>query len=142
MNKKQFQEQMEKTAQLNQKRMEVCGGDFHEYIERYNRHTLQVSLTDEQVNKQFWEGTEITFFNEDNAISHLSLVNDFLELLTKEENRSWGTYSQGEASTERILDFVRKRVSNPKGHKSNGDNLVPLTEIAENLKQELEEENA
>ena len=32
MNKKQFQEQMEKTAQLTQKRMEVCGGDFHEYI--------------------------------------------------------------------------------------------------------------
>lgn len=115
------------------------------------RHRLKVSLTDQLVNEELWSGVDITFANEDNAIAHLSLVRGLLEILTKEENNSWGTYSQGEASTERILDFVRKRVSNPKGHKSNGDNvclyadrdnLVPLTEIAENLKEELEEENA
>ena len=115
------------------------------------RHRLEVSLTDQLVNREFWSGVDITFATEDNAVAHLSLVTDLLELLTKEENNSWGTYSQGEASTERILDFVRKRVSSPKGHKSNGDNvclyadrdnLVPLTEIAENLKEELEEENA
>ena len=115
------------------------------------RHRLKVSLTDQLVNEELWSGVDITFANEDNAVAHLSLVKGLLEILTKEENNSWGTYSQGEASTERILDFVRKRVSSPKGHKSNGDNvclyadrdnLVPLTEIAENLKEELEEENA
>ena len=141
MNKKQFQEQMEKTAQLTQKRMEVCGGDFHEYIERYNRHTLQVSLTDEQLNKQLWEGTEITFYNEDNAINHLGFVNDFLELLTQEENRMWGTGMADEVLVERIISFVRKRVSPPEGYKPNGDNLVPLTEIVDKLKDDLEEEN-
>ena len=140
MNKKQFQEQMEKTAQLTQKRMEVCGGDFHEYIERYNRHTLQVSLTDEQLNKQLWEGTEITFYNEDNAINHLGFVNDFLELLTKEENRWWGTGMADEELVERIISFVRKRVSPPEGYDPNGDNLVPLTEIVDKLKDDLEDD--
>ena len=29
----------------------------------------------------------MTFFNEDNAINHLGLLGDFLEFVTKEENR-------------------------------------------------------
>ena len=56
------------------RRIEIANGDPMEYITRFNRHTLNVSLTDEQANKQRWEGVEITFYNEDNAINHLSFV--------------------------------------------------------------------
>ena len=69
MNKKQFQEQMEKTAQLTQKEWK-----FQRDLMNISKDTidiLQVSLTDEQLNKQLWEGIEITFYNEDNAINHL-----------------------------------------------------------------------
>ena len=132
--------EIDKLNKEMERRIEVSGGDINEYMQRFNRHTLNVSLTDEQVNKQLWEGTEITFFNEDNAINHLSFVNDFLELLTKEENRMWGTGMADEALVERIISFVRERVSPPEGYDPNGDNLVPLTEIVDKLKQQQEEE--
>ena len=122
------------------RRIEIANGDPMEYITRFNRHTLNVSLTDEQANKQLWEGVEITFYNEDNAINHLSFVGDFLEVLTKEENRMWGTGTADEALVERLTSFVRKRVSPPEGYDPNGDNLVPLTEIAEKIKQQQEQE--
>ena len=122
------------------KRMEICGNDIREYNQRFNRHTIKVSLTDEQVNKELWEGTEITFYNEDNAINHLSFVGDFLEVLIKEENKWWGTGMADEALVERIISFVRERVSPPEGYDPNGDNLVPLTEIAEKIKQQQEKE--
>ena len=122
------------------RRIEIANGDPMEYIQRFNRHTLNVSLTDEQANKQRWEGVEITFYNEDNAINHLSFVGDFLEVLTKEENRMWGTGMADEALVERLTSFVRKRVSPPEGYDPNGDNLVPLTEIAEKIKQQQEKE--
>ncbi len=124
-----------------ERRIEVSGGDINEYMQRFNRHTLNVSLTDEQVNKQLWEGSEITFYNEDNAINHLSFVNDFLELLTQEENKMWGTGMADEELVERIISFVRKRVSPPEGYDPNGDNLIPLTEIVDKLKQQQKEED-
>ena len=133
--------EIDKLNKEMERRLEICGGDMSEYIQRFNRHTLKVSLTDEQVNKQLWEGTEITFYNEDNAINHLSFVGDFLEVLTKEENRMWGTGMADEALVERIISFVRKRVSHPDGYDPNGDNLVPLTEIVDKLKQKQEEED-
>ena len=122
------------------RRIEIANGDPMEYIQRFNRHTLNVSLMDEQANKQLWEGVEITFYNEDNAINHLSFVGDFLEVLTKEENRMWGTGMADEALVERLTSFVRKRVSPPEGYDPNGDNLVSLTEVVGKLKQQQEEE--
>ena len=123
------------------RRIEIANGDPMEYIQRFNRHTLNVSLTDEQANKPLWEGVEITFYNEDNAINHLSFVRDFLEVLTKEENKWWGTGMADEALVERIISFVRERVAPPKGYDPNGDNLIPLTEIVDKLKQQQEEED-
>ena len=113
MNKKQIQEQMEKNAQLTLKRMEECGNDYLEYARKYNRHTLKISLTNEQIGKEIWEGSEITFFNEDNAISHLGFLTDLLEELLKEENRDWGRRSSNEALVKRLTDFVRERAISP-----------------------------
>ena len=120
MNKKQ--------QDLFKQRMEECGNDYLEYVRKYNRHTLKISLTNEQIGEEIWEGSEITFFNEDNAISHLGFLNDFLEELLKEENRDWGTGRSNEALVERLTNFVREKVSPPNGHKS-------ITEIAEGIKK-------
>ena len=120
MNKKQ--------QDLFKQRMEECGNDYLEYVRKYNRHTLKISLTNEQIGEEIWEGSEITFFNEDNAISHLGFLTDLLEELLKEENRDWGRRSSNEALVERLTNFVREKVSPPNGHKS-------ITEIAEGIKK-------
>ena len=124
-------------AQQYNKRMEECGGDFLEYQRRYNRHTLRISLTDEQVGKELWGDKEITFYNEDNAIGHLSFLSDLLDLLVQEENRWWGCGMSDDALVERITSFVKERVSPPEGYAKGEDNLVPLTKIAEDLKKEM-----
>ena len=124
-------------AQQYNKRMEECGGDFLEYQRRYNRHTLRISLTDEQVGKELWGDKEITFYNEDNAIGHLSFLSDLLDLLVQEENRWWGCGMSDDALVERITSFVRERVSPPEGYVKGGDNLVPLTKIVDDLKKEM-----
>ena len=64
MNKKTFEEQMA----LYNERMEECGGDYLEYAKKYNRHTLKITLLNEQVGEALWGDTETTFYNEDNAI--------------------------------------------------------------------------
>ena len=135
--------QLEKTASLIQKRMDECDGDFTKYVEKYNRHTLKVSLTDEQVKKELWSGSEITFFNEDNAISHLTFVNDLLELLTEEKNRDWGTRKANTQLVDRITNFVRDRVSPPETgqtRKNLGENLIPTSNLTEDLKKKLYQE--
>ena len=120
----------EQTEKLKMK-MEECGGDFMEYMRRNNRHTLRISLTDEQVGKELWGDKEITFFNEDNAISHLSFLSDFLDELLKEENNSWGTGLSNDALVERLTNFVKERVAppTPKEKKGNG-NTIALSDIA------------
>lgn len=120
----------EQTEKLKMK-MEECGGDFMEYMRRNNRHTLRISLTDEQVGKELWGDKEITFFNEDNAISHLGFLSDFLDELLKEENNSWGTGLSNDALVERLTNFVRERVASPipKKKKGNG-NTIALSDIA------------
>ena len=97
------------------KRMEECGGDLMTYMERYNRHTLRISLTDEQVGRELWGDKSVTFFNEDNSLSHMGFLSDLLDLLTQKENRMWGTGSSDEELVERVTSFVRKRVSPPDG---------------------------
>ena len=101
---------LEEANALLQERMEECGGDFLEYLRKYNRHTLSVSLTDEQTGKDLWEGKSITFMNEDNAISHLSLLSEFLGLLTKEENKGWGYEKTSQEIVERILNPIKDRL--------------------------------
>ena len=105
MNKKQ--------QDLFKQRIEECGNDYLEYVRKYNRHTLKISLTNEQIGEEIWEGSEITFFNEDNAISHLGFLTEFLEELLKEENRDWGRRSSNEALVKRLTDFVRDRAISP-----------------------------
>ena len=101
--------------ELFNKRMEECGNDYLKYIEKYNRHTLTISLVNEQTGESFIKDKSITFFNEDNSISHMSFLSKFLELLTDEENRFWGTGRSDEKLVERITNFVKKRVSPPRG---------------------------
>ena len=57
------------------------------------------------------------FINEDNSINHMSFLSDFLELLTQEENRFWGTGRSDKKLVERITSFVEERVSPPNGFK-------------------------
>ena len=97
----------EQTEKLKMK-MEECGGDFMEYMRRNNRHTLRISLTDEQVGKELWGDKEITFFNEDNAISHLGLVNEFLQLLAK--NKDWGYKHTSQEVVDAILNPIKDRL--------------------------------
>ena len=115
------------------KKMEECGGDFMEYMRRYNRHTLKISLTDEQVGKELWGNKEITFYNEDNAISHLGFLSDFLDELLKEENNSWGTGLSNDALVERLTNFVRERVAPPemKKNKKGGSKYISIQELAD-----------
>ena len=101
---------LEEANALLQKRMEECGGDYLEYLRKYNRHTLSVSLTDEQIGKEIWGGKSITFMNEDNAISHLSLLSEFLGLLTKEENKCWGYKQTPQEVVERIINPIKDRL--------------------------------
>ena len=97
------------------KRMEECGGDLMTYMERYNRHTLRISLTDEQVGRELWGDKSVTFFNEDNSLSHMGFLSDLLDLLTQKENRMWGTGRSNKELVERITSFVKDRVSPPDG---------------------------
>ena len=65
---------------------------------------------DEQLGEELWEGESITFLNEDNAISHLSLLSEFLRLLTKEENKGWGYEQTSQEIVERILNPIKDRL--------------------------------
>lgn len=94
-------------AQYN-KRMEECGGDIREYQRRYNRHTLKLTLLNEQSGEEEWGDYSITFYNEDNAINHLSVVGEFMELLAREENRSWGFYHTEQKVVDNILNPIKK----------------------------------
>ena len=85
------------------------------YMERYNRHTLRISLTDEQVGRELWGDKSVTFFNEDNSLSHMGFLSDLLDLLTQKENRMWGTGRSNKELVERITSFVKDRVSPPDG---------------------------
>jgi len=81
--------------------------ELMEYLKKHNRHTLKISLINEQVGEEVWEGSSITFYNEDNAINHLSVLNQFLELLTKEENRAWGYTHTTDEVVNTIIDPIR-----------------------------------
>ena len=136
LTREQIQKQSEQHAELFQKRMDECDGDYSKYIEKYNRHTLNVSLLNEQTNSENWEGSSITFFNQDNAIHHLSFVNDLLDFLIKDENKGWGTRRADKELVERAICFVREYVSPPERNlEGDEEDLIPLTQIADELKE-------
>ena len=103
-------ERMEAIAAKHKKDLEDCGGDYLTYLRKHNRHTLKVSLLNEQCNEELWEGNSITFFNEDNAISHLSVVSELLDLLTREENKSWGYKTTPQEVVDRIINPIKDRL--------------------------------
>ena len=52
----------------------------------------------------------------------------------------WGTGMSDDKLVERITNFVKERVSPPKGFKKDGDNLVNLCDVVDDLKKQMEEE--
>lgn len=82
--------------------------DFIEYLRRNNRHTLKVSLLNEQTGEEEWAGREITFLNEDNAISHLEILGKFYDLLL--ENKHWGYKQTTDEVVDNILNPIRKHL--------------------------------
>ena len=111
-------------------RIEEHGGDYLSYIKQYNRHRLEISLTNEQTGNEDWGSNIKVFYNEDNAYSHFAFIDEMLDLLLEEENRDWGTILANEALVERILNFVRKKVSPPTPKKR----ARTIGEIADEMK--------
>ena len=107
--KKQTPEQM---AKQHQKRMDECNGDFFEYLRRYNRHTLELTYTNEQLPIKDGKSVfkSITFLNQDNAFSHMSLVKEFISLITAEENKHWGYKQTSQELVDRIINPISDRL--------------------------------
>ena len=99
---------LEENNKILQQQYAECGNDHLKWLEKYNRHTLKVSLLNEQTNRENFVGDEITFFNEDNAISHLGLVNEFLQLLAK--NKDWGYKHTSREVVDAILNPIKDRL--------------------------------
>ena len=91
------------------------GKDFIEYLKKHNRHTLKISLLNEQSGQEEWKGKTITFYNEDNAISHLGLLEKFFELLL--ENKDWGFNHTPDEVVENILNPLKERIQPPSKEK-------------------------
>ena len=53
-------------------------------------------------------GEAITFINEDNAISHLSVVGEFLLLIAK--NKKWGYKQTTQEVVDNILNPIKDRL--------------------------------
>ena len=108
---KNLTQQEKADAQLAEIRRqhEECGGDYITWARKYNRHTLKVCLINEQTGNESWcSGEEITFFNEDNAISHLGVVGEFLLLLAK--NKDWGYKHTKQEVVDNILNPIKDRL--------------------------------
>ena len=93
------------------KDMEDCDGDYLQYIKKHNRHTLSISLRNEQTGEVDWEDKSVTFYNEDNAISHLALCACLLEQLTQEENMDWGYKHTSKDVIDRIITPIVERLN-------------------------------
>jgi len=87
---------------------EECNGDHLLFLRKTNAHTLKVSLINEQVKEELFEGESITFFNEDNAVSHLRVVGEFLSLLAK--NTDWGYKHTSQEVVDAILNPIKDRL--------------------------------
>ncbi len=103
-------EKAEAMAKKMQAQFDECGGDYIEWAKKYNQHTVKVSLVNEQVGKELWGNTSYTFINEDNAISHYSIVSELLDLLAKEENKGWGFKHTPAETVNNILNPIKDRL--------------------------------
>ena len=79
--------------------------------ENPNKYTLNISLTNEQNGREEWGGKSITFYNEDNAISHLGILESFFDLLL--ENKEWGCGMATEKTVDNIINPIKERLENP-----------------------------
>ena len=89
---------------------------YGEWIkENLCKYTIEVSLLNEQTGNKEWGGKTITFYNEDNAISHLGLLEKFFELLL--ENKDWGFNHTPDEVVENILNPLKERIQPPSKEK-------------------------
>ena len=86
---------------------------FAEWYENNpSKYTIEVSLLNEQTGNKEWGGKTVTFYNEDNAISHLGLLERFFELLL--ENTDWGYEGTSEEVVNNILNPIKARLEGKK----------------------------
>ena len=69
------------------------------------KYTIKVSLLNEQEGNKEWGGKKVAFCNEDNAISHLGLLERFFELLC--ENKDWGYEWASKEVVNNILNPIK-----------------------------------
>ena len=69
------------------------------------KYIIEVSLVNEQTGSKEWGGKKVAFCNEDNAISHLGLLERFFELLC--ENKDWGYEWISEEVVNNILNPIK-----------------------------------
>ena len=104
---------LNKLAKQEERRMKECNGDFMTYLKKYNRHTIEFTYTNEQLPKK--EGKKVlnsyTFCNEDNCISHMCLIEEFISLVMKEENKRWGYKQTDQELIDRIINPIKDRLS-------------------------------
>ena len=79
-----------------------------------NRYTIRISATNEQTGEVWGERT-ITFYNEDNTISHIGILEDFFDLLL--ENNRWGTLGSNDDLVERIIKPIKDQLEPPNREK-------------------------
>ena len=104
---------LDKIAKQHERRMKECNGDLMTYLKKYNRHTIELTYTNEQLPKK--EGKKVlnsyTFYNEDNCISHMCLIEEFISLVMKEENKRWGYKETDQELIDRIINPIKDRLS-------------------------------
>ena len=86
-------------------------------INNPNKYTIEVSLLNERTGKKEWGGKTVTFYNEDNAISHLGILERFLELLL--ENKDWGYEWTSEEVVNNILNPIKAKLEGKKVKEEN-----------------------
>ena len=81
--------------------------ELQEWVKENNRHTLKLSLVNQQSGvEDLW--SQIDFYSEDNAFSHIGIVEALLYLITREENKRWGHKHTNEEVVERIINPIKQ----------------------------------
>ena len=98
--------------------MTITDQAYEEWIKKNSRqYTVEVSLLNEQTYKKEWGGKTITFYNEDNAIAHLGILERFFELLL--ENKDWGREWISEEVVNNILNPIKARLEGKQEEEEN-----------------------
>mgnify|MGYP001219024836 CR=1 FL=1 len=87
-------------------------------IEKQRRgYEIEISLTNLQTGNKEWGGKTLNFHYEDNAISHLGLLEKFFELLL--ENKDWGYEWTSAEVVNNILNSIKAVVEGKKVKEKN-----------------------